>query len=213
MGMDGQAPSTTPLLYRRLSGCYLTEGSPVDSAALQNMISVHNPEPEHRAFAFLCTAIAAGARSIPAARALAQAGFHALGEITVARLPLALELTKIQLLALCLDAAACLEPLPDLTAQWIDLLWARAIAQENDLDEACRILRTPEGHFITQPPQSIHISNQILEDCIGSDSPVRTQLAFRTYARLWNTELTYPVPESLPELLQRRLAENWDLLG
>lgn len=213
VGLDGNAPSQEKLLYRRVAGCFLTEGAVIDPQALQGRIFAQLSCPEHRAFALLCAAIYAGARCVPAAGELARLGSIILKDPCVSQLSLALELTKLELLALCLDEASSLSGLADLADRWIDLLWMQAIARENNLSGDARILRTPDGHFTSVPPQPISISARILEDCIGSDARVSSRLPFRLYARLWNTPLSYPVPETLPEYLQNRLQENWNQLS
>ena len=76
-------------------------------------------------------------------------------------------------------------------------------------------MRTEQGYFTAVPPVALTIGNQILEDCIGSDAVVSTPFlgpAFRLYSRLWNTPFACPVPEQLPELLRKRLMENWHQL-
>ena len=213
LGLDGQTPSQQKLLYRRLSGCFLTEGAQIDLETLRQSVFAQDEEPLYRGFDLLCLAIAVGSRSIAAARKLSKMGFEALEDITVEKLPLALELTKVQLLALCLDDAACLDPLPELASRWIDLQWGCTIAAENHLPADSQIIRTDDGRFTALPPVALQISNQILENCIGSDAVVSTNLAFRTYAKLWNCQLAYPVPENLAELLHHRLMENWEKLG
>lgn len=218
LGLDGQAPSDLPAIYRRTSGCFFTEGSPLDPETLRDEILSQDKDPEHQAFFLLCTAIAAGSRSISAAGTLAQMGMERIecgAQVTVQLIPLALELVKVRLLALCLDEKACPNLLEAITAQWIDLLWARAIALENCLPPESRIVRTEQGYFTAVPPVALTIGNQILEDCIGSDAVVSTPFlgpAFRLYSRLWNTPFACPVPEQLPELLRKRLMENWHQL-
>ena len=219
LGIDGLAPSSLIPIYRRTSGCFITEGSPLDPQALKEQIFTLEKNSELRAFYLLCTAVAAGSRSIAAAGALAKSGMEQLGDeegICVRFIPLVLELVKVQLLAICLDERACLDTLETTAACWIDLLWARAIALENCLPQESRVVRTSRGYFTALPPVSLTIGNQILEDCIGSDAVVSTPFlgpAFRLFARLWNTSLTCPVPEALPDLLRKRLMENWQRLS
>ena len=118
MGMDGQVPSAERLLYRRLAGCFLTDHVPVDPVKLTERICTETESPVLQAFTLLCTAILAGTRSIHTAYTLAESAFHLLGDFSADELPLAQELTKVQLIALCLDDSACLDALPELVSRW-----------------------------------------------------------------------------------------------
>ncbi len=218
LGLDGRMNGQSRPLYRRVASCFWTEGAEVQPEVLRDQIQAQESNPVYQAFDLLCVAIAAGSVSLASAGTLAQMGYEILeadGPITVSRISLALELVKLQILALCMDGDACLTPLQELCSRWIDLIWQRAIAKENQLEDPSYICRTQDGHFHSVPPVPLQMDQRILEDCIGSDAVVSTPLlgpAFRVYARLWKTLLCCPLPESLPEYLQQRLLENWNQL-
>ncbi len=218
LGLDGRMNAHSRPLYRRVASCFWTESGSVRPEAIRDQIQAQEEDPLYQAFDLLCVAIAVGGRSVSAAGALARMGYESLesgGPITISKINLALELVKLQIMALCMDAKACLTPLKGLCDRWIDLLWARAIAKENHLEDPSYICRTQEGHFHSVPPVPLQVDQGILEDCIGSDAVVSTPLlgpAFRVYARLWKTPLSCPVPEELPEYLEKRLLENWNQL-
>lgn len=101
------------LLYRRLASCYVAQNAAIDVEETWHTIMARETEKIGQAFALLAVAVTLGAENIAAADWLATQGLALLADesaplgIQVECEPIALELAKVRLMAVCMDEGLC----------------------------------------------------------------------------------------------------------